>query len=288
MNSYKKMSARKRAPKKSKRRTAKSRETVQVMVRRLQQSAIILITLGLIITLCTQVYGFFSNSSYFTIKDDSIVIIPDANGVDLAELRSRIKVPLGSSIFGVDLDSVYQAVIEHPRVSKEKTKVLKQLPDRIEVMVHVRQPEFTVMLNNRFYNIDHEGVIIEEIGFFNALKPFITGLPDQKTGIGKHIDNQRLMNAIKLVKILKTETDICPSVSEINCQDKDNIKFYVYNDYNKGVEVNIGGSSFKERLARLEANWKILSGKGAALKTIDLRYENQIPVRFQEVTASNG
>jgi cell division septal protein FtsQ len=288
MNSYKKMSTTKRTHKKSKRKTAKSRETVQLLVRRLQQSAIILITLGLIITLCTQVYGFFSSSSYFTIKDDSIVIVPDAGGIDLAELRSRIKVPLGSSIFEVDLDSVYRAVIEHPRVSKEFTKVLRQLPDRIEVLVHVRQPEFTVMFNERFYNIDHEGIILDEVGFFRALKPFITGLPDQKAGIGSQIDDQRLKNAVRLIEILKMETDICSSVSEINCQDEENIKFYVYNDYNKGVEVYIGGSSFKERLARLEANWKILSGKGAAIKTIDLRYENQIPVRFREVTASNG
>ena len=146
----------------------------------------------------------------------------------------------------------------------------------------------TVVLDDGFFNLDSEGVILEKVDFFDAIKPFITGIDVGKAEIGESIKNDAFKKAVLILEILKSEVKLITYVSEINCSDDKNITLFLYNDYNKGVEVFLGGSSFAERLARLEANWTAFTEKGVAIKSIDLRYENQIPVRFREVKISNG
>jgi cell division protein FtsQ len=198
-----------------------------------------------------------------------------------SEIVRMAAIPRGAKLFDIDLNGIRMRVQRNPFL--KSVSVTRELPDGIVILVTERTPVAALVLDRILY-IDAEGYVLPPVRSRIPVDlPVFTGefqaadcQPGQRIGPG------RLREALEiLTTAARIGNDLYHLVSEVHCAGD---SMYVLYTTDSGVPVMLGRGSIAEKLVKFDGFWKqIVMQQGAArLKTIDLRFADQVVVRWDE------
>ena len=103
--------------------------------------------------------NYFYNSSYFKIKNIDII---GSNYYKAEAIRGSIKDLNGANIFEVDKKK-YEDIIINNFTRIKEAELQKVFPDKLTINLTERLPFLVLLYRSRYFLIDKEGVVIEEI-----------------------------------------------------------------------------------------------------------------------------
>jgi cell division septal protein FtsQ len=115
----------------------------------------------IIILFGTSIWGlnYFYNSGYFKIKN---IDIKGSNYYKPETIRESIKNLTGANIFEVDKKK-YEDIIINNFNRIKKAELQKVFPDKLTIILVERVPYLVLLYESRYFLIDNEGVVIEEV-----------------------------------------------------------------------------------------------------------------------------
>jgi cell division septal protein FtsQ len=103
----------------------------------------------------------------------------------------------------------------------------------------------------------------------------------QNAQIGKRIANADIDEAIAVIEAARqTDTTVFQMISEVDMNSGGDIRLY---STDAGVPIMIGRGDIPRKLALLQTFWAqfVASGDAGKLQSVDLRYDDQVVVRWQ-------
>ena len=200
-------------------------------------------------------------------------IVPDSDIVRAAAI------PGNGRLFDVDLNRARQRVQQIPFV--RSAAVARELPDGITIEVTERQPVAALILDRVLY-IDAEGFVLPPVRSGKVVDlPVVTGeIAAADCPPGERTRSQRLRGALEILGVARRiGDDLFHLISEVHCERDSG---YILFTADGGIPVAFGRGDVAEKLVRLDGFWKqIVLQRGAAqLKTVDLRFADQVVVRW--------
>ena len=177
----------------------------------------------------------------------------------------------GQSLFLIDPRKVARAVEALPEV--QRAEVIRELPNRVTVVVEERKP-FTLVHAGRLHWIDEGGrVLARETQAVTPPAPIISGLTEAELTSMTAQPNGKARDAIRLIRaLLRSGSPLGGEISEIDMSSASGPVLYTVT----GVEVRLGAEEWEERLARLEGVLAQQSVRDGAIRTVDLRFRDQV------------
>jgi cell division protein FtsQ len=192
-------------------------------------------------------------------------LIPSRLALEMVPVRR------GTNIFAVDLDAIERALKQDPRI--REVTIRRELPSKIIITIREREP-IMLLSANQLYGVDQEGTVIplsQEAGLQDL--PVLTGVfPEVQPGAG-----YEYLGVQKGLEIRQAIAQVAPSlldkVSEINvARPEAPIIYFV-----RGAGmVRLGCGDLRVKLRRLWAVLGDLATKGIKVKSLDLRFKNQV------------
>jgi cell division protein FtsQ len=201
-------------------------------------------------------------------------IIPEREILDLAA------VPKGQKLFEVDLFAVRARVQKNAFI--RQVSVNRDLPDRITIDVDERVPVAAVAVGRPLY-LDADGFLLphrrSEL-IFDI--PVLTGdVGGQDMVPGRRLASPVIREALALLSMAQRYDDaLYRRISEIHIDDAGDMTLYTAE---AGVRVLFGHGETPAKLAKFDAFWQtyVKHQGAAALEYIDLRFEDQVVVRWR-------
>jgi cell division protein FtsQ len=103
--------------------------------------------------------NYFYNSSYFKIKN---IDIKGSNYYKPEEIKESIKNLNGANIFEIDKKKYEDNIINNFTRIK-KAELQKVFPDKLTINLVERLPFLVILYQNRYFLLDNEGVVLEEL-----------------------------------------------------------------------------------------------------------------------------
>jgi len=177
----------------------------------------------------------------------------------------------GRSIFLLDPRAIARGVETLPEV--ESAEVIRELPNRVTVVVTERRP-FTLVHAGRLHWIDESGHVLgRETQAVTPPAPVISGLTESELLSMKSAPHGRARDAIRLIRaLLRSGSALAGEISEIDVSGAGGPILYTVG----GVEVRLGPEEWDERLARLETVLAQQSAREGGLRVVDLRFRDQV------------
>ena len=184
-------------------------------------------------------------------------------------------------LFDIDLNGARLRVQGNPFI--KSVSVAREIPDGIAISVTERRPIAALILDRILY-VDAEGYVLPPIRSGHALDlPVVTGeLPAADCLPGRQIRTRRLREALEiLTTAARIGEDLEHMISEVYCAGDST---YVLFTADSGVPVLCGRGDIAVKLLKFDGFWKqVVVQRGAAqLKTVDLRFADQVVVRWDE------
>lgn len=180
-------------------------------------------------------------------------------------------IPAGANLWRLDPTTVAARVERLPEV--RRADVVRELPNRVTILIEERQP-FTLVSAGRLHWLDEEGRVLGEAQRAVAPPvPVISGLSDAEMATLESGPSPRVRQAIALIRaLLRTGSTLVSEISEIDVGRRDGPVLYTVD----GIEVRLGGEDWDERLARLQGVLGQVATGPDAVRTIDLRFRDQV------------
>lgn len=103
--------------------------------------------------------NFFYNSNYFKITD---INIEGSEHYDVRHIGNFLEDLKGSNIFEIDKKKIEDSIIDN-MVWIKSVELKKIFPDSINIFLEERKPFLIINYKNKYYLLDKEAVILEEI-----------------------------------------------------------------------------------------------------------------------------
>jgi cell division protein FtsQ len=199
------------------------------------------------------------------------VEVRGADRVEPERVRAAAGIVPGTNIFRIDPAVIAARVQGLPGI--RRVDVVRELPNRVTVLVEERRP-FTLVSAGRLHWVDEDGrwLGVEDRAVTPPV-PVISGLPEDELAGLRSEPGPRARAALALIRaLLRAGSPLAGAVSEIDMSGREGPVLYTVD----GIEVRLGGEDWEERLARLEGVLAQLAQDGAEVKSIDLRFRDQV------------
>ncbi len=205
-------------------------------------------------------------------------IVPSREIIDLAD------VPLAELMFAMDLYAIEQRVQKQPYV--KSAAVRRDLPDRIRITIEEREP-VAVLAQGTLYYVDVEGYVLPAMRTEAAFDlPVVSiSLTPRECIPGRQTTNTTVREALEILALARrVDEALYRNISEINVNGTHGFVFYTAEF---GIPVYLGRERIGAKLVTFSEFWKqIVARQGAhALEVIDLRFEDQVVVRWNRRTS---
>jgi cell division septal protein FtsQ len=211
------------------------------------------------------------------------VVVSGTRLVAESDIASWAKVPMKSQLFGLNLGTITGNLLSQPFV--KSVSVYRQLPDAIHIQVEEREP-IASLNTGQIYFVDRDAVLLPAIHPAAKLDvPLINGIPGiGHVQIGEIATSNELFQAIELLKRAKEiDTALFRMISEVNMNNGGDIISY---SVDGGLPIIVGRGEIGKKLVLLHSFWtNILSAQDPKrLRSIDLRYDEQVVVKWDQST----
>lgn len=209
----------------------------------------------------------FMHSSYFAI---TAVKVEGTKYLTVRQVLELCEIEKGTNIFSLNYKNLTKQLRTNCWV--ENVEIKRRLPDKVIIRIKEREPLATLIINQKFINVDKQGVALSNDVFCQDNLPLITGITYQgKIAPGKQITGNNLVQVLNSCSLLGE--GILSKISEINLQQKDNLLIYMID----GLEIRLGGYS------DLEKKMKILipllqdsQVKNSSIEYVDMRFDRPV------------
>ena len=199
------------------------------------------------------------------------VEVEGVSRVPAERVRAAAAIASGTNVWRIDPATVIQRVEAVPEI--RRAEVIRRYPNRVTVLVEERRP-FTLVHAGRLHWLDEEGRVLREVP--QAVVPpvpVVSGLDEAELTSIRTAPGPRAREAIALIRVLlRSGSALTAQISEIDMSRGEGPVLYTVD----GVEVRLGTEDWDERLARLEGVLAEVGREGQAVRTIDLRFRNQV------------
>lgn len=175
----------------------------------------------------------FTQSAFFAVSQ---IKVQGTRQLKSQEILKISGLNLGLNIFKANLPEAENNIRLDPLVKSVEIK--RQLPARL--IINVTEREAVGLVNDRgeFLQVDGDGYLLSRLTDLAKVNlPIITGAPVKKTAPGDKLDSGEVQAALLYLKNMSLKTTA--TISEINVQDINNIKFYTLD----GAEVRVGDTN---------------------------------------------
>lgn len=189
-----------------------------------------------------------------------------------SELLAVAGIPPGQNLFRLNPETVAARLEEIPGV--RRARVIRELPDRVTLVVEERQPFTLTVMGGRLHWLDEEGALFapEPRAVAPGL-PLLSGLSPEDLGSGRTPASDRVVAAIGLLRaLLRSGSPLLPRLSEIDAGRPDGWVFYTV----EGTEIRLGSERWEEQFARLEALLDQISSREKPIEYVDLRFKDLV------------
>jgi len=154
-----------------------------------------------------------------------------------------------------------------------RADLIRELPNRVTILVEERRP-FTLVHGGRLHWLDEEGWLLgEETQAVAPSVPVITGLTEDEVATMRTQPSAKARAAIALIRsLLRTGSPLAAEIAEIDMSRREGPVLYTVD----GIEVRLGSEEWEERLARLEGVLAQVAAEAGTVRTIDLRFRDQV------------
>ncbi|MEW6510426.1 MAG: FtsQ-type POTRA domain-containing protein [Bacteroidota bacterium] len=202
-------------------------------------------------------------------------IVPDREILRLAA------VPGDERLFAIDLYAVRRRVEQNTFI--RTAAVTREAPDGIAIAVEERTPIAAIGLPQLMY-LDAEGTVLPPSRSEALVDlPVLTGdLSAEALVPGRKITRNDVREAIDILATAKlVGDDLYHLISEIHCESGKDLLLYTAE---AGVSVVFGHGDVAMKLVKLDGFWReVVAQRGAGdLRAVDLRFEDQVVVRWNE------
>lgn len=198
----------------------------------------------------------------------------DVGGNCLVPLQLALEmapVEKGTNIFAVDLKAMEKAMEQDPRI--QEVIIRRELPSKIVITIREREPVM-LLSAGQLYGVDEEGMVIPmDQGEGQKDIPVLTGIfPEIQPGAGfAHPGIQRGLEIRQA--LFQVSPSLLDEVSEINVAQPDAPLLYLVQG---GAQVRLGSGDLHVKLRRLWIVLGDLATKGISVKSLDLRFKDQL------------
>ncbi len=234
-----------------------------------------LVCLACVGALAFAFYGYLQTAPHYRVQQ---VDIDGNDRVSDAAIRAVAGLDDAPPLLFLDLDAVAARVSRMPLI--EACRVERALPDRVRVIVQERQPVATLLVHNRLFELDREGVVLAEL---DAAAPHVGPLITGAAGLGVLEPGDALRHrAVREALALWTAYRDTPlgqetTVSEIVARAPNDLRMYC-NEL--PFEMRWGRIDYALQAQRLNHLW---AQRRADLEScadyVDLRFEDQLACR---------
>jgi cell division protein FtsQ len=197
------------------------------------------------------------------------VDVEGTSRVPVERVRAAAAIPAGTNLWRIDPAAVIERVEAVPEV--RRAEVVRRYPNRVTVRVEERRP-FTLVHAGRLHWVDEEGRVLRQAR--EAVVPpvpVVSGLDEAE--LTSTAPGPRAREAIALIRVLlRSGSTLTAQISEIDMSRGEGPVLYTVD----GLEVRLGTEDWDERLARLEGVLAEVGRDGQGVRTIDLRFRNQV------------
>ena len=160
----------------------------------------IIIYFVLINVFISLVLSFIFFSGVFSIKD---IQVKNNTKVDSEIIVTQSQIKTGENIFLLKNHIVRENLKKVPYI--EDVSINRVLPNKIEVFVKERTPQFVVKSNENYYLIDSEGIILEKIDNVenNTLLVIVLASEIQDEMVGKSLNEKDLLKIKNVETVLQ-------------------------------------------------------------------------------------
>lgn len=209
----------------------------------------------------------FMHSSYFAITKISVEGNKYLTAAQIMDL-SRIKE--GMNIFSLKTNEITNSIKTNCWV--EDVQLVRELPTKVVIKVEERTPLVTIPIQQRFINLDKQGVVLSNDISCQENLPLITGLNiSSRLNPGQVIQSKELLYVLKGLNML--DSNALARISEVNLQQKDNLLIYMLD----GMEIRLGG--FNDLVKKINLLIPILQDsqiKNSSIEYIDMRFNKPV------------
>lgn len=214
----------------------------------------------------------FMHSAFFAVTQIRVQGLKQLKNHEIVKISG---LNAGLNIFKANLKDAEDKIRLLPLVKDVQIK--RRLPSTLEVIITERAALGLVSGRGEFLQVDGEGVLLDGTADLSKVNlPIITGAPAKKTAPGEKVESEEILAALSFLK--EMPVNILATISEINVQDSNNIKFYTLD----GAEVRVGNT---ERIAdKIRLYEEVVSRNySRRVQYIDISYKGRPVIKFIEV-----
>jgi cell division protein FtsQ len=199
------------------------------------------------------------------------VDVEGVSRVPAERVRNAAAITSGTNVWRIDPETVIGRVEAVPEI--RRAEIIRRYPNRVTVRVEERRP-FTLVHAGRLHWLDEEGRVLREAR--DAVVPpvpVVSGLDEAELMSIRTAPGPRAREAIALIRVLlRSRSALTAQISEIDMSRGEGPVLYTVD----GVEVRLGTEDWDERLGRLEGVLAEVGRDAQGVRTIDLRFRNQV------------
>jgi cell division protein FtsQ len=199
--------------------------------------------------------------------------------VDDARLRELLALSPGTNILSLELEELAARVAEDPWVAE--AKVVRVLPDSLQVTVQEHEPRAVLLLAGRLMLVDAEGHAFKRLdpGERGRL-PVLTGFHAPALAEQPEALRERVLRGLEVLDAY--EAKLRPRLSELHVGEFGDVTLYTAE---LGTQLRLGRGDIEPALARLDALRAALGEEAEKLALVHLDGE-RAPGRPDRIVAS--
>ncbi|MFH1782689.1 MAG: cell division protein FtsQ/DivIB [Candidatus Omnitrophota bacterium] len=220
----------------------------------------------------------FIDSDYFIIKEGTIKLHDGSSflkDLQLSEISDGDII--GKNIFFLDLAALKKDIeSNHPEF--KDIVIRRLLPNKLIVKAELRKSVAQIR-SDRYYLVDREGVLLNDVrNFPDPELPIIAGIGVNFAKVDRpnfaKFEKDKLAKALELINDITENKDLSKyKVKLVDMNDPGNVSFSLDQAI---VEIKIGNTDFRDRLAKLATVLNEIGVDINDFKYIDLRFEDPI------------
>jgi cell division protein FtsQ len=222
------------------------------------------------------IINWSKSSDLFILKK---VKIEGNNFVTDEEILKLASIKISDKLYEVDITSRQKRISENPFI--KGVTITRNPPSTLVITIIEREPVF--FLNETdLYPVDNEGYIMPhlKIGKMYDL-PIVSGIKVKEKKFGEKNKDTKINQTILLLeKIKEIDKNLYHIISEIHFDKNEEIRLHLIKG---GSEIVVGKNDFLKKFVYLGGFLRELNKETEINKIdyIDLRFENQIVVKFK-------
>jgi cell division protein FtsQ len=221
-------------------------------------------------------YAYATTSPRFEVRG---LLYEPTPHVDDARLRELLALSPGTNILSLDLEELAARVVTEPWVAE--AKVVRVLPDSLQVTVREHEPRAVLSLAGRLLLVDADGTAFKplEPGERGRL-PVITGFDDPELVGRPQALRERVIRGLEVLDAYEAKRR--PRLSELHVGDFGDVTLYTAE---LGTQLRLGRGDTEPALARFDALRAALGEEAEKLALVHLDGE-RAPGRPDRIVAS--